>query len=159
VATTSPEVDCVSPGEIEAQPSGEPLTISPLVGSDIVASASAGFEQITIRFGGLLSDPTGFPGWSVEYCQDFVMPSGSTVVGAATLLIRVGAMMPNDSGEGYSGPVVFVPTGVTHILELSQAANADGTTTWAVTLDAAYPFTVSVPDGPARIVISLQTSS
>ena len=80
-------------------------------------------------------------------------------VGAATLLIQVGALMPNDAGEGYDGPTEIVPTDLSHILKMTQTANADGSSTWAVDLDAVYPFDVTIPDGPARIVIGLQTGS
>ena len=117
-----------------------------------MAAAASCSESITIRFGGKLEDPTGFPGWDVQYVDD-----PAPTVGAAVLLVKVGAMMPSDAGEGYTGPTEIIPTGASHILKMTRTANADGSSTWVVELDAMYPFDVVVPDGPPRIVIDLQS--
>ncbi|HQZ32787.1 MAG TPA: hypothetical protein PK020_00110 [Ilumatobacteraceae bacterium] len=150
--TTAPT--CVADGDADPKLSADTLTISPLFGTDIAAAAASCTETITIRFGGKLEDPTGFPGWDVQYVDD-----PAPTVGAAVLRITVGAMMPNTAGEGYTGPTEILPTGTAHILKMTQTANADGSSTWAVELDAVYPFDVVAPDGPARIVIALQTGA
>ncbi|CAN5552434.1 hypothetical protein BH10ACT2_BH10ACT2_13680 [soil metagenome] len=157
-ATTLPACD-VS-GGTDAKVSGEPVLVTPLVGIDILATSSPCYEDITIRFNSSTDGHAYFPGWAVSYVDDPVYKEGSSarvdIAGAATLLIQSGAWMPNPSGEGYSGPVDITPTGVSHILQLLQVGNHAGVNTWAVGLDAQYPFTVTVPDGPARIVVRIQ---
>jgi hypothetical protein len=155
--TTTPA--CAVTGDTEAKTSGEPLTLSPLPGTDIQASARPCVEEITVRFESGTT-PSDFPGWSVEYVDDpvYLGESGETVdiAGDVTLLLRLGSWMPSMEGEGYAGPTDIVPTDVAHIVEMRQTSNFEGVTTWAIGLDAKYPFTVTVPDGPPRLVIQLQ---
>jgi len=150
--TTAPT--CVVDGDSEPKLSADTLTISPLFGTDIAAAATPCAETITVRFGGKLEDPTGFPGYNVAYADE-----PAPTVGTAVLIVTVGAMMPNAVGEGYAGPAEIIPTSTSHILKMTRTANADGSATWAIELDAVYPFDVTVPDGPPRIVIALQTGS
>ena len=157
-ATTAPV--CATDGDVSAKTTGEPLTLSPIFGTDIQATARPCYEEITIRLKDSGTSPSDFPGWSVEYVDDPVPlgESGETVsiTGDATLLVRMGSWMPTMEGEGYSGPLDIVPTGVSHILEMRSTSNFEGVTVWAIGLDFPYPFTVTVPDGPLRLVIQLQ---
>ena len=97
-----------------------------MVGSDIRTGAHECFERVVIEFAG----PGDPPGVRVEYVDDPVLlsPSDETVEidGDATLVISVAAWMPSMEGGGYDGPKQFVPTNVSHILEVRQIENFEG---------------------------------
>lgn len=151
--------DCPAVGDLADKTSGDLATLSPLIGTDIRTAAKDCFEEVAIHLT-TGTDPSQFPAWSVGYVDDPVpdAATGGTVeiAGEATLLFQMSAPMPAADGEGYSGPTSIVPADLAHVLELRQTANVDGTTSWAIGLDAEYPFTAVVPDGPARIVIQIQ---
>jgi hypothetical protein len=59
---------------------------------------------------------------------------------------------------GYPGPWDITPTNVRHILQLKRAENFEGMASWAVGLDARYPYVVSTLDSPPRLVIDVFVS-
>jgi hypothetical protein len=158
--TTTSVSKCRAIGDVADKTSGDLATLSPLVGNNITATAKSCGEQVTI-FVETGTDPSQAPGWAVGYVDDPVTDAitGESVdlAGEATLLFQMSSAMPNADGEGYSGPTDIVPVDVAHILELRQVANADGMTSWAIGLDAQYPFTAFIPDGPARLVIDIES--
>ncbi len=132
--------------------------MSGMVGNDIRTGAHECFERVVIEFAGQ-GDP---PGVRVEYVDDPVLlsPSDETVEidGDATLVISVAAWMPSMDSGGYSGPRQFVPTNVSHILEVRQIENFEGMSAWAVGLDNERDFSAYFLESPARIVVDIATS-
>ena len=63
--------------------------------------------------------------------------------------------MPDTEGNGYQGPLEFVPTNVVNIKELQQIENFEGQNAWAIGLDMQRDFTVSTLSEPFRIVIDI----
>jgi hypothetical protein len=157
-ATTA--ATCSVTGDLEPKTSREPFVVSSQVGTDLQLSINPCFEEVIFRQSSLFDDPLNAAGWVVEYVDDPVTlgESGETIdiAGEATLLVRIGTWMPSPEGDGYTGPTEIVPADGGHIVEVRQIANFEGMTTWAIGLDAEYPFTVTVPDGPPRIVIQPQ---
>lgn len=147
---------CSAEGGTDARTSGdEPFKISTLVGTDIQTNALPCFEEVVIRLSSA-TDPDDFPGWTAEYVTQPVPATSEaafTVQGGAALVVRIGVRMPAADAGGYDGPVDLVPTNVTHILQLRNFDNVEGATSWAIGVDELRPFTVTVPDGPPRLVI------
>ena len=137
--------------------------MSSQVGTDLQFSTTPCFEEVIFRQSSLFDDPLKAAGWVVEYVDDPVAlgESGETIeiAGEATLLVRIGTWMPSPEGDGYTGPTEIVPADGGHIVEVRQTSNFEGVTVWAIGLDAKYPFTVTEPDGPPRIVIQLQVGN
>jgi hypothetical protein len=159
--TTTSVSKCRAIGDLADKTSGDLATNrSPLVGNNITATAKSCGEQVTI-FVESGTDPSQAPAWAVGYVDgpvtDAITGESVDLAGEATLLFQMSSAMPNADGEGYSGPTDIVPVDVAHILELRQVANADGMTSWAIGLDAQYPFTAFIPDGPARLVIDIES--
>jgi len=158
-ATTVPSTaaPCSVAGDTNAKGTGDPLTLSSLVGSDIRTGGHACFERVVIE----LQGTGGFPGWGVAWVDDPQRLGESdefvNIDGAATLLVRMGMWMPDMGGVGYAGPTDIHPTNVRHIRELRNTENFEGMSIWAIGVDAEYPFTVQVLHSPERLVIDIQT--
>lgn len=159
VATTVPSTSapCPAAGDTNAKGTGDPLTLSSLVGSDIRTGGHACFERVVIE----LQGTGGFPGWGVAWVDDPQRLGESDefvdIDGNATLLVRMGMWMPDMGGVGYAGPTEIHPTNVSHIQELRNTENFEGMSIWAIGVDAEYPFTVQVLHSPERLVIDIQT--
>jgi len=129
-----------------------------MVGVDIRLGDHSCFERVVIELAG----SGDWPGWAAEYVDDPVSLGESDlsveIAGDATLLVRMGTWMPTMEGDGYSGPTQFFPTTVEHIAELRQTENWEGMTIWAIGIDAEYPFTVTMLQAPARLVIDFQVA-
>jgi hypothetical protein len=149
--------DCTPPAGRESFDDGYPNRMSGMVGSDIRTGAHPCFERVVIELAG----SGDMPGVRVEYVDDPVhlSPSDQTVDidGDATLVISVAAWMPSMEGDGYAGPTDFRPTNVAHIEEVRQIENFEGLTAWAIGLDHARDFEVSLLDAPPRIVVDIAT--
>lgn len=157
--TTSPPtttVVCEPEGDTAAKASDDPLLMSSLVGVDIRVGAHPCYERLVIELGG----SGDFPGWNVEYVDDPVRLGESDefveIAGDATLQVTMRMWMPEPGGEGWAGPIQFVPDNVFHVLELRETENHEGMCIWSVGLDAEYPFTVEVFHDPERLVIDIQ---
>ena len=105
---------------------GFPNRLSSLVGTDIRTGGHECFERVVLELGG----SGELPGYQVQYEPDPILdsPSGEPVdvAGDATLVLSVGAWMPDIEGNGYQGPREFVPTNVVNIKELQQIENFEG---------------------------------
>ncbi len=147
-ATTTPASECEALDGTEAFNDGFPMRMSGMVGSDIRTGAHECFERVVIEFAG----PGDPPGVRVEYVDDPVLlsPSDETVDidGDATLVISVAAWMPSMEGGGYDGPKQFVPTNVSHILEVRQIENFEGLSAWAIGLDSERDFSAYFLESP-----------
>lgn len=154
--TTSIVDLCVPEGDIAPQSSDDPLLMSSMIGVDIRAGAHACFERVVIELGGA----GDFPGWTVEYVDDPVplgeSGTGVDIAGVATLQVTMRMWMPTMEGGGYVGPIQFAPENVSHILELRETGNHEGSCTWSIGLDAQYPFTVTILPDPDRLIIDFQ---
>jgi hypothetical protein len=148
-------VGCDDLGDTSAVNDGFPNRLSTLVGTDIRTGGHECFERVVLELGG----SGELPGYQVAYEPDPILdsPRGETVdiAGDATLVLRVGAWMPDIEGNGYQGPREFVPTNVVNILELEQIENFEGQTAWAIGLDQQRDFAVSTLTDPVRIVIDI----
>jgi hypothetical protein len=146
---------CEDIGNTEPDNDGFPDRMSSLVGSAIDTGAHPCFERVVLRFSG-----TGeLPGFLVQYEPDPIVesPSGEPVdiAGDATLVLHAGVWMPDIEGNGYSGPREFVPTNVSHIVELEQIENFEGQTAWAIGLDRQRDFRAFALSDPYRIVVDV----
>jgi hypothetical protein len=145
-------------GDTLSKESPDPLAMSSLVGNDIRTGAHPCFERVVIE----LQGQGTFPGWTVEYQDDPIALGQSNetavIAGNATLVARFGAWMQPLDEVGYQGPTDFVPTNVVHLLQLRLVENHEGVTRWAIGVDVRRPFTVTVLDGPPRLVIDIDTS-
>jgi hypothetical protein len=146
---------CGDLGDTGAVNDGFPNRLTTLVGTDIRTGGHECFERVVLELGG-----TGeLPGFQVQYEPDPILdsPSGEPVdvAGDATLVLSVGAWMPDIEGNGYQGPREFVPTNVVNIKELQQIENFEGQNAWAIGLDRQRDFTVSTLAEPFRIVIDI----
>ena len=133
---------CGDLGDTAPVNDGFPNRMSSLVGTDIRTGGHECFERVVLELGG-----TGeLPGFQVQYEPDPILdsPSGEPVevAGDATLVLSVGAWMPDIDGNGYQGPREFVPTNVVNIKELQQIENFEGQNAWAIGLDRQRDFTV-----------------
>jgi hypothetical protein len=156
VPTESAAEECPDPGGVGAVEEGFPGRLSTLVGLEIRTGGHPPcFERVVIEFAGS-GDP---PGYLVEYRPDPIIdsPRGEPVevAGDATLVVSVGAWMPNLEGDGYDGPREVVPTNVETILELEQIENFEGMTAWAIGVDRERPFTVATLRNPTRVVVDI----
>ena len=146
---------CPDLGDTSPANDGFPNRLSSLVGVDIRTGGHDCFERVVLEFGG----SGELPGYQVQYEPDPILdsPSGEPVdvAGDATLVVSVGAWMPDPEGNGYQGPREFVPTNVVTILELQQIENFEGQSAWAIGLDRQRDFTVSTLADPVRIVIDI----
>jgi hypothetical protein len=146
---------CPDLGDTTPANDGFPNRLSSLVGVDIRTGGHDCFERVVLEFGG----SGELPGYQVQYEADPILdsPSGEPVdvAGDATLVVSVGAWMPDTEGNGYQGPREFVPTNVVTILELQQIENFEGQNAWAIGLDRQRDFTVSTLADPVRIVIDI----
>lgn len=154
--TPSEPAECPDPGGVDVVEDGFPERLSTLVGSDIRTGGHAPcFERVVIEFAG----SGDFPGYRVEYRPDPIIdsPRGEPVdvAGDATLVVSVGAWMPNPDGDGYDGPREIVPVNVETILELKQIENFEGMTMWAIGLDRERQFTVETLENPLRLVVDI----
>jgi hypothetical protein len=134
---------------------GFPNRLTTLVGTDIRTGGHECFERVVLELGG----SGELPGFQVQYEPDPILdsPSGEPVevAGDATLVLSVGAWMPDIEGNGYQGPREFEPTNVVNIQELQQIENFEGQNAWAIGLDRQRDFTVSTLTEPFRIVIDI----
>lgn len=156
VPTESEPEECPDPGGVDPVEDGFPERLSTLVGLEIRTGGHPPcFERVVIEFAG----SGDLPGYRVEYRPDPIIdsPRGEPVevAGDATLVISVGAWMPNPEGDGYDGPRELVPTNVETILELEQIENFEGMTAWAVGLDRERPYTVATLRNPTRLVVDV----
>lgn len=147
--------ECGDLGDTAPVNDGFPNRMSSLVGSDIRTGGHECFERVVLELGG----SGELPGFQVRYEPDPILdsPSGEPVeiAGDATLVLSVGAWMPDIEGNGYQGPREFVPTNVVNIRELQQIENFEGQNAWAIGLDSQRDFTVSTLTDPFRIVIDI----
>jgi hypothetical protein len=153
-ASTSP---CPPAGATVDVSSADPLLMSSLLGADIRTGAHPCYERVVIELMG-----TGtFPGWTVGYSIDPVplgqSGEGVNLLGAATIEVRLGMWMQSMEGDGYQGDFQLFPTNVVHVRELRLTDNFEGMSTWAIGLDAQYPFAVAVLHAPERLVIDIYT--
>ncbi len=157
-ATTTTVEGCASSGDTLRKESADPLAMSVLLGADIRVGAHPCFDRVVIELGG---DGT-FPGWWVEYVQDPVTLGESNetafIAGEATIEVRMGMWMQTMEGAGYTGPTDIFPTTVEHIEEMRLTEDWEGVTRWAIGVDEARPFTVTVLQGPPRLVIDVLTA-
>jgi hypothetical protein len=146
---------CGDLGDTGGVNDGFPNRLSTLVGTDIRTGGHACFERVVLELGG----SGELPGFQVQYEPDPILdsPRGEPVeiAGDATLVLSVGAWMPDIEGNGYQGPREFVPTNVVNIKELEQIENFEGQNAWAIGLDRQRDFTVSTLTEPFRIVIDI----
>lgn len=148
--------ECPDPGGVDPVEDGFPERLSTLVGLAIRTGGHPPcFERVVIEFAG----SGDLPGYRVEYRPDPIIdsPRGEPVevAGDATLVVSVGAWMPNLEGDGYDGPRELVPTNVETILELEQIENFEGMTAWAIGLDRERPYTVATLRNPTRLVVDV----
>ncbi len=147
--------DCGDLGSTAPVNDGFPNRLTTLVGTDIRTGGHECFERVVLELGG----SGELPGFQVQYEADPILdsPSGEPVevAGEATLVLSVGAWMPDIEGNGYQGPREFVPTNVVNIKELQQIENFEGQNAWAIGLDRQRDFTVSTLTEPFRIVIDI----
>jgi hypothetical protein len=150
---------CGDLGDTNPVNDGFPNRLSSLVGVDIRTGGHPCFERVVLELGG----SGELPGYQVQYEPDPILdsPRGEPVdvAGDATLVLSVGAWMPDIEGNGYQGPREFVPTNVVNIRELEQIENFEGMTAWAIGLDRQRDFTVSTLGDPARIVVDIALDS
>jgi hypothetical protein len=150
---------CGDLGDTGTVNDGFPNRLSTLVGTDIRTGGHACFERVVLELGG----SGELPGFQVQYEPDPILdsPRGEPVevAGNATLVLSVGAWMPDMEGNGYQGPREFVPTNVVNIKELQQIENFEGQNAWAIGLDRQRDFTVSTLTEPFRIVIDIALDS
>jgi hypothetical protein len=156
VPTESATEECPDPGGVGAVDEEFPERLSTLVGLEIRTGGHPPcFERVVIEFAG----SGDLPGYLVEYRPDPIIdsPRGEPVevAGDATLVMSVGAWMPNLEGDGYDGPREVVPTNVETILELEQIENFEGMTAWAIGMDRERPFTVATLRNPTRLVVDV----
>ncbi len=155
-AVTTTIEPCLVDATTDAKASEDELLMSGLVGTDIRAGAHPCFERVVIELGG----SGDFPGWNVEYVDDPVRLGESDefveIAGEATLQVTMRMWMPEPGGEGYAGPIDFVPENVFHVLQLRETENFEGVCIWSIGLDAQYPFLVEVFHDPERLVIDLE---
>ena len=127
--------ECGDLGDTAPVNDGFPNRLSSLVGTDIRTGGHECFERVVLELGG----SGELPGFQVQYEPDPILdsPSGEPVevAGEATLVLSVGAWMPDIEGNGYQGPLEFVPTNVVNIEELQQIENFEGQNAWAIGLD------------------------
>jgi hypothetical protein len=146
---------CGDLGDTSTVNDGFPNRLSSLVGTDIRTGGHDCFERVVLELGG----SGELPGYQVAYEPDPILdsPRGEPVdiAGDATLVLRVGAWMPDIEGNGYQGPRELVPTNVVNVRELEQIENFEGQTAWAIGLDRQRDFTVSTLSDPVRIVIDI----
>jgi hypothetical protein len=146
---------CGDLGDTNPVNDGFPNRLSTLVGTDIRTGGHECFERVVLELGG----SGELPGYQVRYEPDPILdsPRGEPVdiAGDATLVLSVGAWMPDIEGNGYQGPREFVPTNVVNIRELEQIENFEGQNAWAIGLDRQRDFTVSTLSDPVRIVIDI----
>ncbi len=154
---TTTTAGCATSGDTLRKESVDPLAMSALVGADIRVGAHPCFDRVVIELGG----DGDFPGWWVEYVQDPVTLGESNetafIAGEATLEVRMGMWMQTMEGAGYTGPTDIFPTAVEHIEEMRLTEDWEGVTRWAIGVDEARPFTVTVLQGPPRLVIDVLT--
>jgi hypothetical protein len=139
-----------------------PNKMSALVGRSVRTGGHPCYERFVVELqqaGG----PTNlaFPGYWVRYATGPVMldPRGVEVTlrGNAVLLISIGSAMRWASNDGYEGPDDVVPANVTAIREYRLTEDFEGQSTWAIGLDRARNFTVTVLDSPPRLVVDIAT--
>lgn len=148
---------CPTSGGTADVSSADPLLMSSLLGADIRTGAHPCYERVVIELMGAGT----FPGWAVGYATDPVplgqSGEGVSLLGAATLQVRMGMWMQSMEGGGYQGDFQLFPTNVVHVRELRLVDNFEGVSTWAIGLDAQYPFAVAVLHAPERLVIDIYT--
>jgi hypothetical protein len=139
-----------------------PGRMSSLVGKDVRTGAHPCSERFVIEL--QPSDlPTGdrFPGYWVRYATGPVMldPKGETVTlrGGTVLLVSMASWMRDGEGAGYQGATDVFPSNVTAIREYRLTEDFEGQSTWAIGLDRMRNFTVTVLDGPPRLVVDVAT--
>jgi hypothetical protein len=146
---------CPDPGDTSEVNDGFPNRLSTLIGADIRTGGHECFERVVLE----LQGSGELPGYWVRYEADPILdsPRGEPVdvAGDATLVLSVGVWMTTIEGEGYQGPLSFVPDNVTNIRQLVMLENFEGQTAWAIGLDSQRPFTVSTLSDPVRIVIDI----
>jgi hypothetical protein len=158
--TTSPS--CPPPGGTADVRDDFPARMSSLVGNHVRTGSHDCFERFVIEL-----QPSGapissaFPGSWVRYATGPIVlqPKGEqvTIGGKATLLVSMGSPMRTTDGGGYQGPTDVVPSGGTVILEYRLVEDFEGQSTWAIGLDRQRSFTVTVLDGPPRLVVDIAT--
>jgi hypothetical protein len=136
--------------------------MSSLVGRDVRTGVHDCSERFVVELqpSGAPTSPA-FPGYRVRYASGPVVlsPQGSEVTlrGDAVLLVSMGSPMRTTDGGGYPGPTDVTPSGDAVIREYRLIEDFEGQSTWAIGLDRQRPFTVTVLDGPPRLVVDIST--
>lgn len=144
-----------------------PLAIAP--GAEVAASPDArltvtsvhlehleGTDRVTYELGG-----TGRPGWQLHYVDKAVRDGAGTAVdmpGASILEVKIlGSAYPWDSGvAGYEGPNPLSDPAVPNITGVYGTEVFEGRTQSFIGINSDRPpFSVSVPDGPPRLVVDI----
>jgi hypothetical protein len=133
--------------------------MSGLVGAAIRTGSHDCYERVVIE----LQGSGTFPGWTVEYQPDPITLEESNetafIKGDATIIARFGAWMQTMDYVGYNGPRDFVPTNVSHVVEIRMVENFEGMTRLAIGVDHERPFAAAQLDGPPRLVIDIDTGT
>jgi hypothetical protein len=136
--------------------------MSSLVGKDVRTGVHPCFERFVVELAPADRPLSAFPGYWVRYAVGPVTlsPSGLPVNirGTATLLVSLASWMVGTQGNGYAGPRDVLPTVGSAIREYRLIEDFEGQSTWALGIDTARNFAVSVLTGPPRLVIDIQTS-
>jgi hypothetical protein len=140
-----------------------PARMSSLIGKDVRTGAQECADRFVIELQPDSKNPTtsAFPGYWVRYATGPVTLSPSdqpvTMRGSAVLLVSMGsAMQPATGTTGYTGARDVVPTNVTVIEEYRLVEDFEGQSTWALGIDGARNFAVTVLSNPPRLVVDIQ---
>lgn len=156
---TSPATSaCGLEGDTARKADGFPDRLSGLVGADV---RYAVLDECTERFVVELQGTGSFPGWQAMYESDPVMGESEEpveIAGKAILVATLGSWMTDMTGAGYDGPTDITAKGTRAIQQLKMIENFEGVTRWAIGLDTKRPFTVTVLDGPPRLVVDVAVS-
>ncbi len=119
---------------------------------EVRVGAHPDFDRIVFEFSG--KQPAG----TIEYATDVVQCGSGFAVnqaGSATLLIRFSSTNAHkDSGESNLDSREISGPG-TSILEAEQTCDFEAQVEWAVGTDGEKPFTVSLLQGPTRVVVDV----
>ena len=139
-----------------------PARMSSLVGKDVRTGTHDCYERFVIELqssGGPTS--SAFPGLlgpvrgRARHAPAEGRAGGDP--GDAALLVSMGSPMRTADDGGYQGPTDVTPNGDTVIREYRLVEDFEGQSTWAIGLDRQRSFTVTVLDGPPRLVVDIAT--
>ena len=135
-----------------------PITETALL-TDVRGAAHAGFDRLVFEF------RKGIPGYEVGYAGRPILADGSgeevAVTGGAVLVVRMEPALDADltqeaAPRTYTGPGRFAPDAAV-VAEVARVGGFEAVLTWAAGVDEKRAFRVTRLDGPARIVIDIDT--